>query len=117
MSPAPGVRTGTVRRPPASAAAWAALVLLGSEACGRAAPAGEGRAPTEASTVFDLLEGAWAGEGSLFGRPAFKMTWTAPTDGGRTEYRVAADGTVRVRDWVRSNGELRPFGEAVYRRR
>ena len=43
--------------------------------------------------------------------------WTAATESGRTEYRVAADGTVRVRDWVRSGAELRPFGEAMYRRR
>ena len=43
--------------------------------------------------------------------------WTAPAESGRTEYRVAADGTVRVRDWVRGGDGLRPFGDAVYRRR
>ena len=43
--------------------------------------------------------------------------WTAPSETGRTEYRLLADGRARVRDWVRVEGELRLFGEATYRRR
>lgn len=42
--------------------------------------------------------------------------WTAPAERGRTEYRLEPDGTMTVRDWVFSDGELRPFGEALYRR-
>jgi hypothetical protein len=48
---------------------------------------------------------------------ALVSDWTAPSEEGRTEYRLQPDGTLVVRDWVRSQGELRPFGEAVYRRR
>ena len=43
--------------------------------------------------------------------------WTAPAESGRTEYRLMDDGSVRVRDWVLSGGEMRLFGEARYRRR
>jgi hypothetical protein len=43
--------------------------------------------------------------------------WTAAAERGRTEYAVLADGTLRVRDWVVVGGELRPFGDASYRRR
>lgn len=165
-------------------ASTTALAVIGSWACS-AAQAG-GSAGTGALRAFEMLEGDWGGDGTLFGRPArFSMTWTAmgdgryrldftngmideagrvtpvlsavaiyspradgtataewtddrpqeitilaqvsdsvvvsdwtaPAESGRTEYRVALDGTVRVRDWVRSDGALRPFGEAVYRRR
>ena len=43
--------------------------------------------------------------------------WTAPAESGRTEYRLMDDGSLRVRDWILSGGEMRLFGEARYRRR
>ncbi len=43
--------------------------------------------------------------------------WKAPTESGRTEYRLLPDGTVEVEDRVLVDGELRPFGQARYRRR
>ena len=41
--------------------------------------------------------------------------WTAPTERGRTEYRVE-DGGVTVRDYVEVEGEMRLFAEARYER-
>lgn len=45
------------------------------------------------------------------------VTWTAPTETGRTTYRVRSSGEVRVVDEVRSGDAWRTFGRAVYRRR
>lgn len=136
------------------------------------------------ATVFDQLEGAWRGVGSLMGRPAeFSMRWdlspglatltfsnafaaddgpatpvlnaaavyrtapatpeavwldsrgvrvqirweatdsvlvshwTAPTESGRTTYRVISPDEVDVLDEVSSGGALRTFGTARYVRR
>ena len=43
--------------------------------------------------------------------------WSSPSESGRTEYALHANGTVQVRDWVRSDMELREFGRATHRRR
>ena len=41
--------------------------------------------------------------------------WIAPTERGRTEYRIE-DGGVTVRDYVEVDGEMQLFGEAHYHR-
>lgn len=48
---------------------------------------------------------------------ALIVTWTAPTETGRTSYRVLPSGEIKVVDEV-SNGEAwRTFATAVYRRK
>jgi hypothetical protein len=44
------------------------------------------------------------------------VTWTAPTERGRTTYRVRSADEGDVLDEVLSNGEWRTFGTARYRR-
>jgi hypothetical protein len=44
------------------------------------------------------------------------VTWTAPTETGRTTYRMPSPGQVHVSDEVRRGTEWRTFGTAVYRR-
>jgi hypothetical protein len=140
-------------------------------------------APLAAQTVFDRLEGAWRGNGTLMGRDArYTMTWrqsdgfavlrfanafagpegattpvlsavavyrtspgsaeavwldsrgvrieiewegsdsvlvahwTAPTESGRTTYRVISPEEIEVVDEVSSDGTWRRFGTARYRR-
>ena len=43
--------------------------------------------------------------------------WTAPSESGRTTYRIVDDDTVEVIDEVRSDEGLREFARATYRRR
>lgn len=43
-------------------------------------------------------------------------TWTADAERGRTEYVIRSADEILVLDHVESDGALRPFGEARYRR-
>ena len=47
--------------------------------------------------------------------PALVTDWTGE-ESGRTEYRVIDEDTLEVIDYVRAEGEYRPFAKARYRR-
>lgn len=57
------------------------------------------------------IELAWVASDS-----GLVVTWTAPTETGRTTYRLRSADRIEVIDEVRSSGEWREFGRASYRR-
>jgi hypothetical protein len=53
---------------------------------------------------------------SVLSETSIVTTWVAPDERGRTEYRLEPDGSLRVLDFVETDGQMHPFGEALYTR-